>query len=77
MSRSASSKTEDMPSAPYSEEELAILHEVADRFGVPEGSLLELVNLELGFHRMGRRRGLFPAMRAVVADVAERAGKDT
>lgn len=62
-----------MGSGPYSDEELTILREVAERFRVPEESLLELVNLELGFHRMGRRRGLFPAMRSVVATVADRA----
>lgn len=70
MSRSVGAEAEDAGISAYSEEELSILHEVAERFGVPEKSLLELVNLELGFHRMGRRRGLFPAMRAVIADVA-------
>jgi hypothetical protein len=63
---------QDRQSTPYSGEELAILKDVANRFNVPQESLLELVNLELGFHRMGRRRGLFPAMRAVVATVANR-----
>ena len=52
---------------PYTAEELAILERVARVHQVDADRLLELVQLELGFYKMGRRRGLFPALRAVVA----------
>ena len=58
------------PSAPhpYTAEELAILERVAGAHQVSPERLLELVQLELGFYKMGRRRGLFPALRAVVTE---------
>lgn len=58
------------PSAPhpYTAEELAILERVAGVHQVKAERLLGLVQLELGFYKMGRRRGLFPALRAVVAE---------
>jgi hypothetical protein len=53
---------------PYTAEELAILERVARVHQVDADRLLGLVQLELGFYKMGRRRGLFPALRAVVAE---------
>lgn len=55
----------------YTEKELAILRQVSAKNDVPEDALLDLVNLELAFHKMGRRRGLFPAIREVVSRVAQ------
>lgn len=59
--------------AVYGREELDILERIADQHGVPAEAIVKLVELELGFHKMGRRRGLFPAMREVVAETATRA----
>jgi hypothetical protein len=55
----------------YTGEELRILQKVSTRHGVPVEALLDLVNLEIGFHKMGRRRGLFPAIKEVVSQVAK------
>lgn len=55
---------------PYTEDELAVLERVASAHHVPREALVEMVRLELMFHSMGRRRGLFPALRNVVQSVA-------
>ncbi len=64
------SDPEALPPRPYSDEEIAILDSVSAKYGVPAHAVIELIGLEGTFHHMGRRRGLFPALRAIVADVA-------
>ena len=56
--------------SPYSDSELAILEKVAAQHNVPADALLELINLEMGFHAMGRRKGLFPALRSLISRLA-------
>lgn len=56
----------------YTESERRLLAEVAKERNVPVDVLEELVRLELSFHSKGRRRGLFPALRSAVSEVAER-----
>jgi len=58
------------PPEPYTDEERAVLEQVARDFGVPSEAVLEMIRLELAFHSMGRRRGLFPALRSVVRRLA-------
>jgi hypothetical protein len=62
----------DLTPRRYSDEEQVILEAVGHKYGVSPASILELIDLESTFHHMGRRRGLIPALREVVAAVAAR-----
>ncbi len=55
----------------YTHEELAILHEIAERHSVPADSVLRMIAEENEFYAMGRRRGLFPALHQIINELAE------
>jgi methyl coenzyme M reductase beta subunit len=55
----------------YTNDELAILYEVAARHKVPAEAILKMIREETAYHEMGRRRGLFPALHQIINDVAE------
>jgi hypothetical protein len=55
----------------FSDHELRLLHDAAAKHGLPAGSLSRLLELEGSFQGMERRRGLFPAMRRLVEELAE------
>src|SRR4051794_40010314 len=54
----------------FSETELRLLREAAAEHGLSQASLHRLLELEASFQGMGRRRGLFPAMRQLVEELA-------
>ena len=47
-----------------------LLERIAREHDVPPEALLEMIDLELSFHRAGRRRGLFPKLREIVSRTA-------
>jgi hypothetical protein len=61
----------DAETSGYTNEELAILYEIAEKRGVPPEAVLRMIREENAYYEMGRRRGLFPALHQVINDVAE------
>lgn len=50
--------------------DLPVLERVAQEHGVPADALVRMIELEASFHRSGRRRGLFPALREILSKAA-------
>lgn len=50
----------------YSGDEARLLERISRTIGVSAADVVELIEVELAFHSMGKRRGLFPALRTVV-----------
>lgn len=55
----------------YTEEEKKLLENICKRKGVPLSALEQLIEEEADFHGMGRRKGLFPAIRRIVEKATE------
>ena len=58
-----------MPSAfsiYYTEEEKKLFEEICKKKGIPFSAIENLVEEETDFRGMGRRKGLFPAIRRIV-----------
>lgn len=55
----------------YTEEEKTLLEEICKRKGIPFSAIEQLVEEEADFHGMGRRKGLFPAIRRIVEKATE------
>ena len=51
---------------PFADNELQLLSDLAEEHKLPPESILNMLRLEHGFYRSGRRRGLFPALREIV-----------
>lgn len=55
----------------YTNDELALLHSIAEGHGVSGDHIVSMIREEMSYHDMGRRRGLFPSLQQIIADMAE------
>lgn len=55
----------------YTDEEKTLLEEICKRKEIPFSAIEQLVEEEADFHGMGRRKGLFPAIRRIVEKATE------
>jgi hypothetical protein len=60
-----------MTSHTFTESEVLLLEDVASRHGLTADDILRLLDVEASFHGMGRRRGLVPKLRELVAEIAQ------
>ncbi len=56
----------------YTEEERKLLEEICAVKEVPFSAIEQLIEEESDFHGMGRRKGLFPAIRRIVEEATEK-----
>jgi len=55
----------------YTETEKKLLEDICEKKDVPFSALEQLIEEEADFHGMGRRKGLFPAIRRIVEKATE------
>ncbi|MCR4321118.1 MAG: hypothetical protein NUV74_12385 [Candidatus Brocadiaceae bacterium] len=56
----------------YTEEEEKLLEEICKKKDIPFSAIEQLIEEESDFHGMGRRKGLFPAIRRIVEEATEK-----
>lgn len=61
----------------YTEEERKLLEEICAKKEVPFSAIEQLIEEESEFHGMGKRKGLFPAIRRIVEEATEKRLKRT
>lgn len=61
----------------YTEEERKLLEEICAEKEVPFSAIEQLIEEESEFHGMGKRKGLFPAIRRIVEEATEKRLKRT
>jgi len=61
----------------YTEEERKLLEEICTEKEVPFSAIEQLIEEESEFHGMGKRKGLFPAIRRIVEEATEKRLKRT
>lgn len=55
----------------YTNDELALLYSIAEGHGVSGDQVVGMIREEMSYHDMGRRRGLFPSLQQLIAEMAE------
>jgi len=55
----------------YTDEEKKLLEKICKKNNIPLSSIEQLVEQEADFHGMGRRKGLFPAIRRIVEEATD------
>lgn len=55
----------------YTNDELALLYSIAEGHGVSGDHIVGMIREEMSYHDMGRRRGLFPSLQQLIAEMAE------
>lgn len=55
----------------YTDEEKTLLEKICKKNNIPLSSIEQLVEQEADFHGMGRRKGLFPAIRRIVEEATD------
>lgn len=61
----------------YTDEEKKLLEEICKEKEVPFSAIEQLIEEESEFHGMGKRKGLFPAIRRIVEEATEKRLKRT
>lgn len=61
----------------YTDEEKKLLEEICEEKEVPFSAIEQLIEEESEFHGMGKRKGLFPAIRRIVEEATEKRLKRT
>lgn len=61
----------------YTEEERKLLEEICAEKEVPFSAIEQFIEEESEFHGMGKRKGLFPAIRRIVEEATEKRLKRT
>lgn len=55
----------------YTKDELILVHQLAESNGISGDHIISMIREEMSYHDMGKRRGLFPSLKAIIADMAE------
>lgn len=61
----------------YTDEERKLLEEICAKKEIPFSAIEQLIEEESEFHGMGKRKGLFPAIRRIVEEATEKRLKRT
>jgi hypothetical protein len=56
----------------YTDEEKKILEKICQKNNIPLSAIEQLIEQEAEFHGMGRRKGLFPAIKRIIEDATDK-----